>query len=122
MNQMPQMPGMPSPEPQIQDSAPVASTPTDLSIPTHSEPQVRPPVIIKDAGESDSEVKVMIPKEGIEVVATRKGFYNQNRYEPSDRFFVTSFEHLGEWMECVDKVFEKKRIEALKIKKAKARK
>lgn len=117
MNQMPQMPGMPSPE-----AAPAVEPSVELQPPVHQEPQVSQAPIIKDGGATDSEVKVLIPKEGIEVVATRKGFYNQNRYETGDVFFVTEFVHLGEWMRCTDKQFELKRVEMLKNKKAKAKK
>lgn len=59
------------------------------------------------------------PNKGIEVVATRFGFYNQDRKREGDIFFIKSEDEFGEWMKCVDSEMEKKRIEFYKNKKAK---
>jgi hypothetical protein len=61
----------------------------------------------------------LTPKRGIEVVAQRKGFYNQQRYKEGDKFLIKSEKEFGEWMKCIDPSFEKKRVEFLKAKKAK---
>lgn len=61
---------------------------------------------------------VAIPKEGIKVVATRKGFYNQNRISTGKKFYVSKFEELGTWMICEDPAMEQKRLEFFKNKKA----
>ena len=68
----------------------------------------------------DNEVDVPITsKKNIEVIATRKGFYKQQRIKEGQTFFVTKFEELGLWMKCRDKSIEKKRLEFFKNKKAK---
>lgn len=68
---------------------------------------------------NNSQVTVKLSKNGIEVVALRKGFYNQHRIRENDLFLVKSFEELGEWMKCVDPDLQKKHLENLKNKKAK---
>jgi hypothetical protein len=60
-----------------------------------------------------------ISKSGIEVVALRKGFYNQERIKEGQVFLVKKMEDLGEWMKCLDVDTERKRLEILKSKKAK---
>lgn len=70
--------------------------------------------------EVSSEVKIpIVPKNGIDVVATRKGFYNQLRLNEGDAFKINSIDELGEWMKCVDPVMEKQRKEIYNNKKAK---
>lgn len=77
------------------------------------------PQIINPQDSNDSQVDVKASKKGIEVVATRKGFYNGSRLKEGDSFIVKSEEDLGEWMKCVDRSIEKKRVEILNSKKAK---
>jgi hypothetical protein len=82
--------------------------------------EFKKPEYISAESNITSQVKIPVSvKKGIEVVATRKGFYNQMRCKEGDKFFVKSEIELGEWMKCVDPMFEKKRIEILKAKKAK---
>lgn len=75
-----------------------------------------------EGSEEDLVSNVRIPKTpkgGIEVVATRQGFYNQHRLNEGDKFTVASFEDLGEWMKATDPDMDKKRREFLQAKKAK---
>jgi hypothetical protein len=65
-----------------------------------------------------STFSVTISK-GIEVVATRKGFYNQRRISEGEKFIVKKKENLGEWMKCVDPALERERFNFFKNKKAK---
>lgn len=58
------------------------------------------------------------PKSGIEVVALRKGFYRNQRREEGSKFVIKSMDDLGDWMECIDPVLEKKHKEMIKEKKA----
>lgn len=75
---------------------------------------------IKPDENIDSKVDVpLVPKKGIPVTATRKGFYGQRRLRSGDKFVVKNFEDLGEWMECEDRGLEKKRREFFRKKKAK---
>jgi len=61
----------------------------------------------------------LIPKLGIAVTATRRGFFAQQRIKEGEEFIVKAFESLGDWMKCKDSELEKKRIQFLKDKKAK---
>lgn len=61
----------------------------------------------------------MIPKTGIKVVATRKGFFGQLRLAEGNEFTVYSSKQFGDWFKCVDPVFEKQRKQFIKDKKAK---
>ena len=72
--------------------------------------------------ESSNSSSISIPKfssKGIEVVATRKGFYNQRRISEGEKFIVKKKENLGEWMKCVDPALERERFNFFKNKKAK---
>jgi len=122
------MPTMPSMK---ENAVPEALTPSEnsslevsskdeasLEVPAQDEPKVELETVEKTISNS---LKISVPKGGIKVVATRKGFYNQLRIKTGDKFTVNSFEKLGSWMICEDKEFEKKRVELLKDKK-KARK
>lgn len=74
--------------------------------------------------DNTDSTRVDVPKaasNGIEVVATRSGFFAQQRKVEGDKFFVSKFEQLGEWMKCLDTEMEKKRVAFFKEKK-KARK
>lgn len=74
--------------------------------------------IIDPKDDNDSIVPVPLTKQVIEVVATRKGFYGQERISEGQTFKVASFKSLGEWMICTDKELEKKRKQFFKDKKA----
>lgn len=76
----------------------------------------------EQAAASKSHVKARLPSGTIEVVAMRKGFYNQQRYEEGDKFLIRSEDDLGEWMKCVDASKEKHRVELFRKKKLDARK
>lgn len=65
------------------------------------------------APEKANEIKLQTPKKGIEVVATRKGFYNQNRLRDGDKFYIKSPEDFGDWFRCTDPLFEKERVKFL---------
>lgn len=72
--------------------------------------------------EKDNDSNVSIPKppkDGIEVVATRKGFYNQTRLNEGQKFKVRKKEDLATWMECVEPALERERIKLLNEKRAK---
>lgn len=62
-----------------------------------------------------------LPQGKIEVRATRKGFYRQNRRKKGDKFKISKFEDVGDWMVCIDPVMEKKRKQFLVEKKKKAK-
>lgn len=88
----------------------------DLDIPAHDD---KPIIESLEQKSVSNMVAPKIPKNGFEVVALRKGFYNQRRLEEGDKFLVKSFEELGEWMKCTDPDLQKKHLENLKNKKAK---
>jgi hypothetical protein len=69
---------------------------------------------------SGAEEQKVEKKSGpIEVVALRKGFFKNHRKKPGDNFKVDSFDQLGTWMQCTDKVMQKKHEQAMAEKKAK---
>lgn len=105
-----QMPGMPAME------VPTMEVPTH-EVPTH---EVETPVKYNDPEDNDSTMDIpVVTSTGIEVIATRDGFYNQQRLKKGSEFTVKKFEKLGEWMKCKDIVLERKRREFFKKKKAK---
>lgn len=111
---MNEMPGMPTQESGSSVPSNESVISEGLDVPTIEK------VEVIDAAESESEIKLpKVPVGGIEVVATRKGFFGQQRYKKDDKFFVKSFEELGEWMKCSDSNFEKQRVAFFKEKKAK---
>lgn len=78
---------------------------------------------IKPGEDLNSEVKVpLVPRKGIDVTATRKGFYGQLRVKSGDKFVVKNLESLGTWMKCDDPDWERKRIKFLENKNKKAKK
>lgn len=138
-----QMPAMPSIKPQQNSSSAevkasevpftedsvgnAAESEVELNTPVHEEQAsdeemgvVTPQINVSSPGPS-TEIKVNSPvsKQGIKVVANRKGFYNQMRYKEGDQFTIRSVEEFGEWMTCVDPSMEKKKQEFFKQKKAK---
>lgn len=89
-----------------------------LNVPSHEEDRPK----IFDPGKSESNTIVSkISKSGIEVVAVRKGFYNQHRKKEGEKFIVSSIEKMGEWMRCVDPIMEKERQKFFGDKKKKAK-
>lgn len=64
----------------------------------------------KSYNEKENEVPITGNK-AIEVVALRKGFYNQRRIKEGKVFKVKNFDHLGTWTKCTDPVIEKQRLE-----------
>lgn len=93
-----------------------AESTLDLDVPLH-EP-VKPEIINPAANLSSQAVPPLAPSKGIEVVATRNGFYNQMRYRTGDKFFIRSEQEFGEWMKCVEPYLERKRLEFYRNKKA----
>ena len=69
--------------------------------------------------DNDSIVPVQLNKQGIEVIADRKGFFGQQRISKGEKFNIKSEEQFGEWMICTDPEMEKKRKQYFKEKKAK---
>lgn len=68
---------------------------------------------------SQSNVNVMEnPKNGIKVKAIRAGFFKQKRIREGDEFTIKNFDQVGEWMRCLDKELEKKRVKFYEDKKA----
>jgi len=53
----------------------------------------------------------------IQVVALEKGFYNQQRINPGEKFLVKDMKGLGKWMRCVNPEIQKVHEEAMKIKR-----
>lgn len=97
-----------------------------LTAPSHEEKEVsvktevsRDLLYISPDEDINNNIDVPIPKEGIKVTATMKGFYGQMRKKVGDEFNVKCFEDLGTWTKCKDKELEKKRKEFFKNKKAK---
>lgn len=93
-----------------------------LSVPSHDAAPAAsvetPKAVVEVAEENDSSVKLpLAPSSGIKVIALRKGFFNQHRFKEGDSFTVKDFSQLGNWMECVDPVLEKKRKEISKANK-----
>ena len=121
---MPQMPTVGETQPVVTSSlsegmsGEEVNTPTpELQAPVHEEEKV----IIESAEEvisSNVDIPV-VTSNGIEVVAVRGGFFNQQRLSEGAEFKVKKFEQLGEWMKCKDKALERKRVEFFKNKKAK---
>lgn len=67
---------------------------------------------------TDSIVNIpKFPKNGIQVVATRNGFYNSTRIFTGDKFKLKSEKDYATWFECVDPDLEKDRKEHLREKK-----
>lgn len=56
----------------------------------------------------------------IEVMATRNGFFDQERKKEGDKFVVPSMKQLGSWMKCLDPKIEEMHLEALRVKRMKA--
>lgn len=126
---MPSMPAMPSLASSSDDSSFTegvanAAPEVDLDVPSHNDEDFafkKPELIGADSNDHSQVRARIVPKQGIEVEATRKGFYNQMRHKEGDRFFVKNREELGEWMKCVDSLEEKARVEFFKNKKVKAK-
>lgn len=111
-NETKQMPSAGLPSTQTEPKKVVEET--KLDPPSHEE-KVK---IINPEDDNDSVVPVQLIKQGIEVIATRKGFYGQERISEGQSFKVKNFESLGEWMKCKDSETEKKRKKFFKDKKA----
>lgn len=103
--------GIPSPL----GSSDESSSAEGLIPPSHEE-KVQ---VIKPEDDNDSIIPVPLTKQVIKVVATRKGFYGQERISEGTEFSVSSFKVLGEWMKCLEPEMEKKRLQFFKDKKAK---
>lgn len=86
----------------------------DLTPPSHEE-KVE---IVNPDDDNDSIKPVPLTKQVIEVVATRKGFYGQQRIVAGQTFKIAKEEDLGEWMTCTNPEMEKKRKKFFKDKKA----
>jgi len=112
------MPAMPTPP----EESGVGMTPPEesgvgMTPPVHSEDEK--PTIETVESEVASNITPLVPSTGrIEVVAMRPGFFNQHRKAEGAKFSVPSIEKCGEWMQCVDPIMEKKRVEFF-IKKKK---
>lgn len=63
-----------------------------------------------------------VPAEGIECIADRKGFYNQNRIEESEKFYLAGPEDFGSWFRCVNPDWEKARSKSIEQSLSKVRK
>lgn len=120
---MPQMPNLPSlnnessesevgasSSPFTEDSAELNAAESDVTV--EEDVQIAKPVVVTPS-EPSNQVKLQVPKKGIEVVALRKGFYNQNRLKEGDTFYIKSTEEFGDWFKCTDPLFEKERVKIL---------
>jgi len=101
-----------SPTPEVSKDAPGLAE--ELVVPEHK-------VMFNNVDDKNESIIATpkISKEGIKVVALRKGFYNQERIKENQEFLVKNFSDLGEWMKCVDPDLERKRMLEMKSKKAK---
>lgn len=71
------------------------------------------------AQEQAVKEEVSAPKpSGIQVVALRKGFYNQDRKSAGDKFLIPSLKEWGTWMKCVDPKAQEQAEKLLKEKRA----
>lgn len=115
---MPTMNNGEMPSADLESSSPVMPA-QELDAPSH---ELETPVPeIEKPGEADSDVNIpIVPKSGIKVVATRKGFYNQSRIKEGHEFVIKDFSKIGDWMKCLDPVLERKRLSYYKKKKAKS--
>lgn len=120
---MPVMPAVQAPAVKVEteESAPVMPT-----APVHEAPAVKVETEAFAKPELDSMEKKIsnaisfpVPVGGIKVIATRKGFYNQQRIAKGMPFTVKCEGHLGSWMYCEDANFEKLRVKMLEEKKEK---
>lgn len=107
------MPGMPSINPPKHEEEEVKGTEVEKN-----EELEKPKLRTLEQTISNTFEVPEVPKRGIEVVASMKGFYNNRRIREGQKFFVKNFEDLGAWMICEDKALERKRLEFLKQKKA----
>lgn len=67
--------------------------------------------IVKD---SDNEIKVSASTGVINVTATQKGFYGQQRIAEGQSFVIKDESHFGRWMRCDDADMEVKRVKHFK--------
>lgn len=101
-------------------TAPVVESPAgELNPPAHEEEKIK---ITNPDDDNASVVPVPLTKQVISVVATRKGFYGQQRIVSGQPFSVANFEALGEWMTCTCPEMEKKRVAHFKERRKKAKK
>jgi hypothetical protein len=82
-------------------------------------PSDKPKYVDVNTNNSSNVTVSKFPKNGIEVVALRKGFYNQNRIEEGQVFLIKDKEQFGTWMKCTDPDMERERIKFFNNKKAK---
>jgi len=69
---------------------------------------------------SDSIKVVKVQKSGIEVIATRPGYFAQSRKVAGDRFLISDMSKFGSWMKLADAKAEAERLaKAEKEKQAK---
>lgn len=111
-DQMPTMPVMPVVNTAASEEASLPKqADTGLHVPSHELVQPAKPVeIIDPAKDNDSSVSIpLVSRHGIKVVATRKGFYGQQRIKEGQAFVCKDFKSLGAWMKCLDPVLEKER-------------
>lgn len=115
-----QMPSMPSANNQeiLKEESVTASLPGEELTPIED---AKPEYVNPDTLNKANIDIPKFPKGGIEVVAIRKGFYNQTRIDVGKKFKVKKKEDLGEWMECVEFDLERERVKILKEKKEKAK-
>jgi hypothetical protein len=92
---------MPSP-PQVDNEVPVGDSDTPSPIDNIGPSTVLDPVVKVGAKDPDSTVPVKKDINGFWVTATRKGFYNNLRKAPGDRFLISSKKKWGTWMKCDD--------------------
>ena len=79
----------------------------------------KPEYITPDTNNNSVVNVPKFPTKGIEVVAMRKGFYNQKRISEGEKFICKKKEDLGTWMKCLDFDLERERLKFFKDKKAK---
>ena len=92
----------------------------NMPSPSKTEVDTSPKCITPEGKDSSTVAAPKVPKKGIEVVATRKGFYNRERKNEGDKFIVKKKHLLGEWMTCTDPDLEVERIKFFKAKKINA--
>lgn len=86
----------------------------DLDAPSHEKPEM-------ENFDKDNHSNAFVPKtpkNGLQVRAKQKGFYNQHRIRENDVFSIARWEDLGAWMELTDPDLERKHQLEMKEKKA----
>jgi hypothetical protein len=88
------------PKPPVVESAPEQGAEVAAEVQVPVVPQ--PPVSLSPPVQKEVELPKAKAKSGpIQVVATRKGFFNNHRLNEGDKFVIDSEDQLGSWMKKI---------------------